>query len=384
MKAKNIMIIMGILTLTIISAGCTDLLKTPHLELNTYKYDMGNVKLEDGIKELTFTVKNTGEKLLNITYISTSCGCTTAEVKKNILKPGEKTDMIVRYDPSVHPDLRGKLKRIIYIESNDPKNEETELEITGKQISENDSEIKETTHIPHKDNVKEFEISPYNAYEEIIQDKIKVLDVREQSEYNENHIEGTLLLSVNNITQESLDKLGLKKDDEIIIYCRSGSRSARAYELMHNLGYTNIKSMAGGIVHWMEEGFPTESGNPDDNNQSITNNFSSGEVYLPKNTHDFGMVYPANGVINTTFEVVNNGTGYLNISTISTSCGCTSATINKNNLKPGENAILTVFFDPNFHKEPLDKFSRTVFIETNDPNNPEIEVKIFIDIKEEE
>ena len=108
-----------------------------------------------------------------------------------------------------------------------------------------------------QDELKDFEITNNDVLSKITnKDYFKLLDVRENDEYKEGHIENTLLLSVNNITQKELDKLGLKKDDEIIVYCRSGKRSAKAYEILNSLGYTNVKSMAGGIILWTEKGFP--------------------------------------------------------------------------------------------------------------------------------
>ena len=46
--------------------------------------------------------------------------------------------------------------------------------------------------------------------------------------------------------------------------------------------------------------------------------------------------------------------------------------------------MLTVVFDPDFHEEPVDVFKRTVFIPTNDPNTPEAEVSVQVDIAEGE
>ena len=70
------------------------------------------------------------------------------------------------------------------------------------------------------------------------------------------------------------------------------------------------------------------------------------------------------------------------ITSVSTSCGCASAKLDKSVVAPGESNRMTVFFDPNFHEEPAGRFSRTVFLETNDPVNPESEVKIWMDILE--
>lgn len=93
------------------------------------------------------------------------------------------------------------------------------------------------------------------------------------------------------------------------------------------------------------------------------------------------MVSPTE-VTKTVFTVKNEGEATLEIGTISTSCTCTSAEVEENNIEPGESTTLTVTFDPTVHEEPKDKFKRTVFIETNDPNTPEAEIFIWVDIDE--
>ncbi len=98
---------------------------------------------------------------------------------------------------------------------------------------------------------------------------------------------------------------------------------------------------------------------------------------------DFGIIEKKNGVVNTTFMIKNDGEGALKINAgdITTSCGCTTAKIDKENVAPNDEVILTVFFDPNFHEELQGRFSRSVFVPTNDPDNREIEFKIFVEIK---
>jgi hypothetical protein len=51
-------------------------------------------------------------------------------------------------------------------------------------------------------------------------------------------------------------------------------------------------------------------------------------------------------------------------------------------ISAGGETTLTVYFDPDLHEEPLEVFKRTVFIPTNDPAKPEVEVVIQVDIQE--
>lgn len=96
--------------------------------------------------------------------------------------------------------------------------------------------------------------------------------------------------------------------------------------------------------------------------------------------YDFGKIKKQNGNVYADFTVKNTGTDMLTIGDIVTSCGCTSAKIDTAAIAPEKTANVTVTFDPNFHEEPQGRFSRSVFVPTNDPANQEIELKIYVEI----
>lgn len=98
------------------------------------------------------------------------------------------------------------------------------------------------------------------------------------------------------------------------------------------------------------------------------------------NTHNFGSISRNDGVVSTTFEIENHGKEQLEIGDISTSCGCTSAEVDKTILGFNEKAQLTVYFDPNFHEEPQGELTRSVFVKTNDANLPEMQFDIYVKI----
>lgn len=244
----------------------------------------------------------------------------------------------------------------------------------------------------HEDEqVAEHEIYPGVVAEKIAAgEDIILLDVRTPEEYEEVHLENALLLPVQELSQASLNNIGLgeaAKDKEIILYCRSGARSKTAYDIMKSLGYTDIKSVAGGMIHWEEDEYPhTESGPYTGALPKGTSQPASGgaKISLDRTSHNFGVIPQFGGVVRTGFIVQNTGTETLEIGQLSTSCSCTSAEITKTSIEPGGKSTLTVIFDPDFHEEPLGVFKRTVFIPTNDPAQPEAEVSISVDIAEGE
>ena len=78
-----------------------------------------------------------------------------------------------------------------------------------------------------------------------------ILDVRPQSEYDEGHIPGAIVIPHDQVKEKAEDIL-LDKDQLILVYCRSGRRSKLAAEDLVDLGYTNIKEF-GGILDWPYE-----------------------------------------------------------------------------------------------------------------------------------
>ena len=79
----------------------------------------------------------------------------------------------------------------------------------------------------------------------------RILDVREQDEYDAGHIPGAILIPYTQIGEKANEMLP-DKDQLILVYCRSGRRSKIAVEALVELGYTNIKEF-GGIIDWPYE-----------------------------------------------------------------------------------------------------------------------------------
>ena len=79
-------------------------------------------------------------------------------------------------------------------------------------------------------------------------DTIIILDVRTQEEYDAGHIPGAILVPNETIVDKQ-PKLLPDLDAEILVYCRSGNRSAQAAKKLIAIGYTNVVDF-GGIIDW--------------------------------------------------------------------------------------------------------------------------------------
>jgi molybdopterin/thiamine biosynthesis adenylyltransferase/rhodanese-related sulfurtransferase len=81
-----------------------------------------------------------------------------------------------------------------------------------------------------------------------------LIDVREPNETADGHIEGAVLVPRGLLELRIEDKVP-SREQEIILYCAGGNRSALAAASLRELGYTNLVSMAGGFAAWKQKGF---------------------------------------------------------------------------------------------------------------------------------
>lgn len=87
-------------------------------------------------------------------------------------------------------------------------------------------------------------------------DPLIIVDVRTKEEYDTGHIEGAVLIPNEEIGITMPEQLP-EKDAEILVYCRSGNRSAQAAEKLAGMGYTNVNDF-GGINSWPYETVSTQ------------------------------------------------------------------------------------------------------------------------------
>jgi molybdopterin/thiamine biosynthesis adenylyltransferase/rhodanese-related sulfurtransferase len=105
------------------------------------------------------------------------------------------------------------------------------------------------------------EIQPTEAAAEIAEakesgDDVALVDVREQAEFDERHIEGAIHVP-RSYLESRFEQFVPDRSRRVILYCASGIRSALAAKtLAEDLGYEDVSSMAGGITLWRDRGLP--------------------------------------------------------------------------------------------------------------------------------
>jgi rhodanese-related sulfurtransferase len=84
-----------------------------------------------------------------------------------------------------------------------------------------------------------------------------LLDVREQNEWNLFRLPDAIHLPLARVTEAASEALAHFPDEEIVVYCGRGARSAQAVEMLRAQGF-NATSLAGGIAAWIDAGGEVE------------------------------------------------------------------------------------------------------------------------------
>lgn len=102
----------------------------PNLTVTPPSYDFGSITPEPAKKR--FKLENTGNGVLRIERVSTSCSCTSAELTNRKITSGDAATLTVTFDPTaMEPPIKGEVLRIVYVQSNDPDREETKIRLTA-------------------------------------------------------------------------------------------------------------------------------------------------------------------------------------------------------------------------------------------------------------
>lgn len=83
-------------------------------------------------------------------------------------------------------------------------------------------------------------------------EKPNLVDVREPSEHAEFNI-GGILHPLGRIMSMDVEALEGMKDQEVILYCRSGNRSGQATLMLETMGFTHVRNLTGGMLAWREK-----------------------------------------------------------------------------------------------------------------------------------
>jgi len=214
-------IVVSMLLLIVLSGVAV--LAAPQITVDDNVYQFGTV-LEGVVVTHTFVLTNAGDETLQIGNVRTSCGCTTTDLAKKSLAPGESVNLNAVFD-SVGYGGR-TVTKMIYVESNDPAHPELVLQIKG------------TVNRAQKYNI---------ACSDLNYLYFLLVDLRDPDVYAASHILGAI-----NIPYDELNDWTdrLPKGVLIILYDEDGKQSDQAAQMLNKNGFPEAKSLLGGLIEW--------------------------------------------------------------------------------------------------------------------------------------
>ena len=234
--------------------------KASKINIKPESWDFGKIT-EQKILSRDFEVKNTGNDVLTIKNITTSCGCTTASISSKDISPGDSATLNVKIDAR-QINSSGQSVRHVYVESNDPQEPTRAISVTLELETAKESKplLNREVKVSRKANIVSVpKIFSRKLYSLIKKGKrVTILDVREENEYVSKHIPEAIWFPKSKFDKqdpEVLKKLqGIDKKDMVVTYCGAGHRSSYVARKLRETGYNAYN--LDGISFWEKENLP--------------------------------------------------------------------------------------------------------------------------------
>lgn len=105
------------------------------------------------------------------------------------------------------------------------------------------------------------EITPEEVYEKMEDEgeDFRLIDVREKEEWDQSHIADAEYMG-KGVIERDIEKIVPNLEQELVLYCGGGYRSALAADNLKKMGFHDVKSLKGGFRSWTEAGLPITTG----------------------------------------------------------------------------------------------------------------------------
>ena len=101
----------------------------------------------------------------------------------------------------------------------------------------------------------DYEITPEDVQAKLDRkDAFTLLDVREPQEWSVSHLNGAIHVPLQQVPQRLAE---IPRDRDLVVYCRSGGRSAHAQRFLEANGYSRVRNLTGGMRAWQHEVDPS-------------------------------------------------------------------------------------------------------------------------------
>lgn len=329
------------------------------------RYEMGEIREEDGVKTASFKFTNTGEFDLNIINVRAGCGCTTPEWTREPVAPGESGFVKVAYNPRGRP---GNFNRSATVITN-TQNASTTLRIVGNVIPR---ERGIEDHYPRE--IGSLRLTTTHQSFGVVKNKQVVTDTIRIVNMDEEDIN----LSFQNVP----DHIKITAEPENLKGKKEGENHGEK-------GIIIVTYDTGKIFDWgfrVDRIFLVFNGERDTQNRiSVSANIEEDFSHLTEEElanapviefenleFDFGTLKVGEKAVHN-FNFKNTGKTDLVIRRIRASCGCTATNPEKMVIKPGDTSHITVTFNSRGQRGAQ---NRGITVITNDPNNPSTTLRV--------
>ena len=333
------------------------------IKFDNLEHDFGTFKEEQGNVSYDFKFKNTGDAPLIVSYVRSSCGCTTPEWTRKPVAPGEEGFIRVTYNPSNRP---GNFTKTISISSN-ATNPMVVLKIQGKVIPrvKTPEELypREVGLIRMRTNhlafvqIKDDEVRTDSLEFINMGDKPVTIGIKQAPPYLKVEIEPkTVEPGKKGHFVVTYDAPKKKEYGFVIdrVYLTENGESNYNYSI----------GVSATIVEDFSKLTPQQLAN-------------SPKVTFDERVFNFGEISEGQKV-NHVFKITNTGKSNLVIRRIRASCGCTAVTPAKTVIEPGGSTELNVVFNSQGKRGRQNK---SITVITNDPDQPTTILRITGNVK---
>lgn len=340
-----------ILTALCVLAAALAAFAAPQISWMTMRHNFGAFDEDNGIVTCKFKFVNTGDEPLTVLAARASCGCTQPSYPTEAVAPGDTAEIVVAYNPTGRP---GRFTKSIYIDTNtEPKR--SKLTITGVVIGaqssvagrypvdmgalkfKNGSIMFGQVTKPH---MKTVFAEAYNRSADSVR-----LRVASKPSYIDINFEPKTV--------------GPGEQVSVICYFRSNGKN------MWGLVEDSVRFTTGAEEFVLPL---TAIVNEDFSKLSAADREKAPVAKLSTESADFGRVDRDGGTVSRTVELTNEGKNTLEIRRVYTADPGVSVEVDKQSLKKGKSAIITISVDPKLLPGAL--LNSRISVITNDPDHP--------------
>ncbi len=216
-------------------------------------FDFWTIKQSWGKVQHDFNFTYNGEETIKITWVPTSCACTSAVLNKTEFQPWDTWILTVTFNPNLHGEPDGKFFKTVTLLTDKKLENIPEIKIWTEidlDLWEEAFELQTVHDDDHKDN-HESNSGEKALYHSITPEELSTMMKNKDFTLVDTHIpeqeriEGTDIFIPYNEIIDNLDMLPSDKNAKIVLYCRSGGMSRAAAYLLTEKWYTNVYDLVG-------------------------------------------------------------------------------------------------------------------------------------------